>query len=132
MTKEERMALARRLRGEGYNCSQCVAMAFADETGVDAATLARLSEGFGSGIGGRREVCGAVTGMTMVLSAVNSEMARPELYRRVSGAVDGFVEAEGSDVCATLKRPGAKPCIDLIADTVGRLHDILEADGKLR
>lgn len=128
MTRNERIALARSLRAEGYNCSQCVAMAFSDITGIENSVMARIAHGFGSGIGGRRETCGAVTGMTMVISAANPDLPRPELYAKVSEAIDRFVEAEGSDECATLKRPGAKPCIDLIADTVGRLHDFLQED----
>lgn len=103
-------------------------MSFADITGIPADTMARIAHGFGSGIGGRRETCGAVTGMTMVISAAYLTLSRPELYAKVSGAVDRFVAEEGSDVCSVLKRPGAKPCINLIADTVGMLHDYLEKD----
>ncbi|MDE6555780.1 MAG: C-GCAxxG-C-C family protein [Duncaniella sp.] len=128
MTKEERIALARKLRADGYNCSQCVAMAFADKTGLEPELLARVSHGFGSGIGGRKETCGVVTGMTMVVSAANPDIPRKELYDKVSQTVEKFVAEEGSDVCAVLKRPGAKPCVDLIADAVGRLHDHLEKE----
>lgn len=35
----------------GYNCAQAVACAFAEEAGVDKATVFRIAEGFGSGMG---------------------------------------------------------------------------------
>lgn len=51
---------------EGYNCSQSVFGAFAEDLGIDFATAMRLSSSFGGGMGRMREVCGAVTGMFMV------------------------------------------------------------------
>lgn len=52
---------------EGYTCAQSVVLAFADVTGVDAAVLERISAPFGGGMGRLREVCGAVSGMAMLL-----------------------------------------------------------------
>lgn len=51
---------------KGYNCSQAVLVAFAEDCGIDEKTAARLSSSFGGGMGRMREVCGAVTGMFMV------------------------------------------------------------------
>ena len=42
-------------------------MAFADLTGVDEGVLERLSAPFGGGMSRLREVCGAVSGMAMLL-----------------------------------------------------------------
>ena len=53
---------------EGYNCSQAVACAFADEMNMDEETVKRLTIGFGGGMGRMREVCGTVAGATFVLS----------------------------------------------------------------
>lgn len=53
-TEEERVARARAMRREGYNCAQCVILAFDDllpSESVDTAVLA--AQGFGSGYGGR-------------------------------------------------------------------------------
>ncbi len=43
----------------GYNCSQSVALAFADAYGFSEALMARVSASFGGGIGRMRETCGS-------------------------------------------------------------------------
>ena len=55
---------------EGYNCSQAVALAFHEEMGIDKDTAVRIASAFGGGMGRMREVCGAVSGMFMVLGAI--------------------------------------------------------------
>ena len=50
----------------GYTCSQAVLMAFAEDVGLEESLAAKISCGFGGGMGGLRNVCGAVTGMFMV------------------------------------------------------------------
>ena len=45
---------------KGYNCSQAVACAYHDVLGMEENQVFRLVEGFGSGMGGLRETCGAV------------------------------------------------------------------------
>ena len=49
MDKKE---LAVSLHNRKFNCCQSVICAFAQETGVDALTLFKMSEGFGLGMGG--------------------------------------------------------------------------------
>ena len=51
----------------GYNCAQAVAVAFCDVTGLDEKLTAKMVSSFGGGMGRLREVCGAVSGMFMVL-----------------------------------------------------------------
>lgn len=51
----------------GYNCSQSVYAAFAEEMGITAEEAAKKASPFGAGFGKLREVCGAVTGMVMVI-----------------------------------------------------------------
>ena len=70
----------------GYNCTQAVAVAFAEELGLDVDTAARLSCGFGGGMGRLREVCGTFSGIVMVLSQLygysdpKDLTAKKELY----------------------------------------------------
>ena len=51
----------------GYGCAQSVLLAYADLTGLDEKTLARLGSSFGGGMGRLREVCGGVSGAFAVL-----------------------------------------------------------------
>ncbi len=130
-TVEERKDKARALRKEGYNCCQCVALAFDDVTdGSDPALLGLISAGFGSGFGGKGEVCGAVSGATMVCGLANPGLPRPQLYGKVKEVMDSFSSLNGSYICRELKQPGRRPCIDLITDAVEMLHRQLEADGR--
>ena len=57
---------------KGYNCSQAVFGAFADALGVSEETAFKLAAPFGGGVGRLREVCGAVSGMLMVLGLVRA------------------------------------------------------------
>ncbi len=52
---------------EGYNCSQAVLSAYAEQLGVDGETALKIAAGFGGGLGRMAETCGAVTGAFMVL-----------------------------------------------------------------
>lgn len=45
---------------------------YAEELGIDEETLFRISEGFGAGMGGMMQTCGAVTAMFMALGLANS------------------------------------------------------------
>ena len=52
---------------QGYNCSQAVFMAYSDIYDIEPETAAKLATSFGGGMGRLREVCGAVSGMFLVL-----------------------------------------------------------------
>lgn len=54
----------------GFNCSQAIFTAFADQCGIEPDTACRVANGFGGGIARHGEVCGAVTGAVMVIGAV--------------------------------------------------------------
>ncbi len=100
--------IAKELFESGCNCSQAVFCAFCDETGFDKETSLRVSAGFGGGFGRLREVCGAVSGMTMVLSEkfastdVNDKEKKAELYSLIQKAANLFKEENGSIVCREL------------------------------
>lgn len=64
---EERTQKAIDFFEQGYNCSQSVLMAYADLYGIDQETATKFASSFGGGMGRLREVCGAVSGMFMVL-----------------------------------------------------------------
>lgn len=92
----------------GFNCAQSVAAAFADEMGMRAEDVLRLASGFGGGMGGLRRTCGAVTGMFLVLSAVEGYTdsedlpSKKALYARIREAEKQFSERFGTSECAQL------------------------------
>lgn len=99
---------AKGLFADGYNCAQAVFGAFSDVTGIDFETSVKLSSGFGGGMGRMREVCGAVSGMFMVLDAVEGytsptdNTAKMELYAKVQKLAESFKEKNGSIICREL------------------------------
>ena len=60
MTREE---MARAYFAEGYNCSQAVVLAFAEEIGLPPAQLAKAASSFGGGMGRLRCGIGDVFGL---------------------------------------------------------------------
>lgn len=105
MTRPEK---AKALFESGYNCAQAVFCAFEDVTGISGETALRFSAGFGGGMGRLREVCGAVSGMTMVLSCVfadadpNNHEKKKELYALIQQAAGDFKAENGSYICREL------------------------------
>ena len=100
----------------GCNCAQAVFLAFSDMTGMDRKLAAKLSSPFGGGMGRMREVCGAVSGMFMVLGALygydenDTDVQKKQLYKDVQALAGQFREECGSIICREiLKNPPSDP-----------------------
>ena len=100
----------------GYNCSQSVGVAFCDVTGLDRAFAARMASSFGGGMGRQREVCGAVSGMLMVLGLLygydtpGDDVSKKRQYQDIHALCGRFREEVGSIVCREiLKNPPSDP-----------------------
>ena len=100
----------------GCNCAQAVFLAFTDLTGMDPKAAARLSSPFGGGMGRMREVCGAVSGMLMVLGMLygyeetDGDGKKKQLYQDVQALAGKFREECGSIICREiLKNPPSDP-----------------------
>ena len=100
----------------GYNCAQAVAVAFTDVTGRTEAQAAKMASAFGGGMGRMREVCGAVSGMLMVLSYVygydtpGDDVSKKRLYGQVQELAAAFRAENGSIICREiLKNPPSDP-----------------------
>ena len=112
----DHVTLAGDLFLEGFNCAQAVAVAFCDVTGMDQKEAAKLAAPFGGGMGRMREVCGAVSGMLMVLGSLygydnsDADSKKKELYRQVQDLAAKFREENGSIICREiLKNPPSDP-----------------------
>lgn len=92
----------------GYNCSQAVFMAYSDLYGMDTETAAKLATSFGGGMGRLREVCGAVSGMFLVLGLqypftdTKDKAAKNTNYKAVQRTANEFKTIMGSYICADL------------------------------
>ena len=106
---EERVAEIKDKHTRGYNCAQIVICSYAEELGIDEETLFRISEGFGAGMGGMMQTCGAVTAMFMALGLANSSGnlqacdTKPQTMKKVRELAAEFEKKNGSIVCRELK-----------------------------
>jgi len=113
--------MAADLFGRGYNCAQSVVGAYAAELGVPQDAALRMAAGFGGGIGRCGEVCGALTGATMVIGLRSgSAEADPVAKQRAYEATRAFVEA-------FRERNGAVTCRDLLGVNISDLADYQRA-----
>ena len=133
----------------GYNCTQAVVLAFADELDVDRDTLLKIASPFGGGMGRLREVCGAVSAMFMVLGLKEGytdpkdTAAKAALYKKVQELAARSQKENGSIVCRELLKLSQKkdspvpeertpeyykkrPCPDLVALAAQILDEYLE------
>lgn len=105
---EERVALARELFTSGYNCAQAVFIAYRDLAQLDVESAATIAAPFGGGMGRLREVCGAVSGMTMCAGYIapnalpNDNANKRKCYTMVQALAEEFRRENGSIVCREL------------------------------
>ena len=151
----ERAQRAKRYFAEGYNCAQAMVLAFADVVAVPQDALLKISSSFGGGMGRLREVCGAVSGMFMVLGLLSgydtpeTGEKKKKLYAEVQELAHRVEEENGSIVCRELlalkeKRqdptPDARtpqyyqkrPCLQLVAATAEIFENYLKEQGLIK
>ena len=152
MSRAER---AKELFLQGYACSQAVALAFADVTKTDEATLSKAALPFGGGLGRLRLTCGAVSGMAMVVGLVytkaeNSPENKKQTYAITQELCTKFQEENGSLICADLlsganlqvavggeaeKRTESyykkRPCVEIVYSAAKILEEYLIEQGVI-
>ena len=106
---EERVEKAKKLfKEDGFNCCQAVVLAYNDIFGLDDKTAASVSSGFGGGMGRMREVCGSVSGMTILAGMISpaddpsNKSGRTANYALVQEMAERFKEINGSILCKEL------------------------------
>jgi len=143
---------ARAFHDEGYNCCQSVILPFIREMDVDEEELLKIASSLGGGLGYLREVCGAVTGMAIVLGLKygyrrgfadqEDKDAKKAHYALVKRLGEAFRERMGALTCRDLLHMDAfdqvlpgfedveKPCPDAIEAAADILSDYLATQEK--
>ena len=99
---------AEELFRQGYNCGQSVFAAFADVLGMTVEEAAKIASPFGAGFGKLREVCGAVSGMTLVTGYLRGYSdpadyeSKKEVYALIQKMCAEFEERQDSIICREL------------------------------
>ena len=151
MTKAE---LARSYFEEGYNCCQAVALAFQEEIGIEKEMLAKMASSFGGGFGRLREVCGAFSGISLVVGALCGygdaiSDKKAEHYALIRELAEEFKAVNGgSIICRELldgteklsaQNPAVRteeykhkrPCYEIVANSADILEKKLKEKGIL-
>lgn len=149
---EAKVARAKELFLEGYNCAQSVVAAYADEMGMSVDSALRLSSGIGGGLGGLRLTCGTVSAMALVLGAVQGYddaadlTAKRVLYARIQAMHARFIDEYQTENCRELLKSAgiaakaepsprtpeyykARPCIRYVALSARILGEELNKQG---
>ena len=130
-----------------YNCAQAVTLAFADLMDVEEAVALRMASPFGGGMGRMREVCGAVSGMLLVLGDLygyceaQDTAGKKQLYKDIQDLAGAFRHRIGSIVCREiLKNPPSdpnptprteafyanRPCVRMVMTAAELLEEFIE------
>ena len=104
--------LAKKYFDEGYNCAQAVVLAFADLIKIDKDDLLKIASSFGGGFGRLREVCGAFSGMSIVVGylcgySLTDSQNKMEHYALIRELAEKFKQRNGGSII----------CRELIAGT---------------
>ena len=92
----------------GYNCCQSVFATYADLFGMDRQTALKLSSPMGAGVGRMREVCGAVSAMSLLAGLKygntdpDNQEAKTYIYEVVQEMSNRFKQDVNSVVCRDL------------------------------
>ena len=93
---------------QGYGCCQSVVAAFADLYGLDETMAKRIAAGFGGGVGRMRMMCGAVSGIVMLVgldcgqTEGNDREGKSACYKVVQELLAQSKADNGSIICAEL------------------------------
>ena len=105
---EERVQRAVDYFMAGYGCCQSVAAAFSDLYGLDETMAKRIAAGFGGGVGRLRMMCGAVSGIVILVGLDcgqtdgSDREGKSACYKVVQDLLEKFRQENGSIICAEI------------------------------
>jgi C_GCAxxG_C_C family probable redox protein len=105
---EERVQQAVENFMKGYGCCQSVVAAFADLYGFTDEQAKRIGAGFGGGVGRMRMMCGAVSGIVILVGMDCGQIegedreGKSNCYKVVQSLLEKFKKDNGSVICAEL------------------------------
>jgi C_GCAxxG_C_C family probable redox protein len=105
---DERVARAVENFIAGYGCCQSVVAAFADLYGLDDTLAKKIAAGFGGGVGRMRMMCGAVSGIVMLVglhcgqTEGSDREGKSACYKVVQELLEQSRQQNGSLICAEI------------------------------
>lgn len=93
---------------QGYGCCQSVVAAFSDMYGLDEKLALKIAAGFGGGVGRMRMMCGAVSGIVMLVGLEEGQTdgadreGKSHCYKIVQQLLEESNQQNGSIICAEI------------------------------
>lgn len=120
---------------KGYNCAQAVACTYCDLVGTDEATMFKMTEAFGLGMGNMEGTCGAISGAIAIAGMKNSTAnlenpdSKKDTYRIGKEIMDRFAAKNSTVTCKMLKGKETgkvlRTCPECIKDAAEILETVL-------
>ena len=132
---------------QGYNCAQAIAGGFSEAVGLNFETAIQIASSFGGGMGGMREVCGALTGAFVILGvkygyvSPTDAAAKSNHYKLIATTAEKFKDKWGTILCRDLMKKlaeekqailgdkpeeyKARPCLVIVEDVAKILEQTL-------
>ena len=92
----------------GYGCCQSAVAAFSDLYGLDETMAKKIGAGFGGGVGRMRMMCGAVSGIVMLVgldcgqTEGSDREGKSACYKVVQELLEQSKQENGSIICAEI------------------------------
>ena len=137
LNSEQQQTATLALHEERHNCAQALSCAFAPSTPLDEDTLFALMEGFGGGMGGRHETCGALSAGVAILSLLASDgrdqrTSKLQTYQYVDELVETFRARFGTttfeELCAQSTVAGSHRCDQYMAGAAEILTEFINRE----
>ncbi len=134
LATDEKLKAAATAYGAGYTCSQAVFCTYAEDMGLDRQTACRMMEGFGGGMGGMQEVCGALAAASAIISYYSCDGTprggekRQTTYQKIQKAAELFRREYGGVTCREVLhggQPKAFQCGMKVKDAVLIINQVL-------
>ncbi len=119
----------------GYNCAETIVAGFLSQLGADAGIM-RLATPFGGGLGGRRDLCGLITGGSIIIGLLFGrddprDIDEKTVAYKLVGQYYRWFKTKKQILCSEIV-PGrftghTRVCVDLLDGAHGELVDIIMA-----
>lgn len=151
----DRKQLAHDYFKQGYNCAQAMVLAFEDILPLNFEMLENLSSAFGGGFAKTRNLCGAVSGIGIVIGLISEhledvEADKKDIYQKVRSVSDKFLQENGTLICGELLKDlpnitsnyipsertaeyyATRPCVKFVMDAVGFVETYIKEQNLLK
>jgi C_GCAxxG_C_C family probable redox protein len=117
-----------------YNCAQSIVLSFQKEMGMTKEDLAKISLGFGGGIGGTQNICGALTGGVIVLGALCKNDVKDSIKKMINEfeMKNKYIECANilqldfnNELTEKEKEIKKEKCIKCVQDVVGIVEKLI-------